>query len=121
MKLLIVEDEAVTALHLTMEFSKLGYSVSSVARGEDALLHLEKEIPDAVLMDINLAGRLDGIETAKALRVRGAHRVVFMSGYDRRDLEKRVHSDYDSGARLFPKPIQATDIKKLDQVFKKNL
>ncbi len=118
MRLLIVEDEAVTALHLTMEFTRRGYAVSSVSRGEDAVRHLDRQRPDAVLMDINLGGGMDGIETAIALKGRGAHRVVFMSGYEKERLQKRIGRDYSPTALLFPKPIRMSDIDELDRVFR---
>lgn len=53
------------SLHLTT----LGYEVTAILpRGEEAIRHVEDNAPDIILMDINLKGQLDGIETATAIQ-----------------------------------------------------
>lgn len=118
MNLLIVEDEAVTALHLSMEFRKLGCSVATEASGEAALRRAEREAPDAVLMDIHLAGKLDGVETAKALGKGLRASIVFMSGYERGEVEARLRREIGPGARLFPKPLSGSIIGEVFRAFK---
>ncbi len=64
-KILVVEDEMIIAANLSLKLSKLGYEVSGIVpRGEEALVHIEQNTPDILLLDINLKGNLDGIETA---------------------------------------------------------
>ncbi len=64
-KILIVEDELIIAANISVQLENLGYEVSGiVSRGEDALNHIKKHEPDLVLFDIQLKGKLDGIETA---------------------------------------------------------
>jgi DNA-binding LytR/AlgR family response regulator len=61
--ILIVEDEMIIAASLSLQLTRLGYEVSGiVSRAEEVLLHISKQIPDIILMDINLKGELDGIE-----------------------------------------------------------
>lgn len=68
-KILIVEDEMVIAANISLELSKLGYVVTGiVSKGEDAINHVKNECPDIILMDINLKGKLDGIETVKHIQ-----------------------------------------------------
>ncbi len=64
--ILIVEDDGLIALYLTELMEKTGYLiVGTVSTGEMALRLLEDYLkPDLILMDIGLAGSLDGIETA---------------------------------------------------------
>jgi len=112
-KLLIVEDEAITALHLAAEFLKLGCVVTTEASGEAALRHAETELPEAVLMDIHLAGKLDGIETAKVLLGRRSTSIVFMSGYERYELEERLRREIGPLVRLFPKPLRSPVIRQI--------
>ena len=65
LKILIVEDEMIIAANISLQLSMLGYEVTGIIpRGEEALLHIKKQQPDLVLLDINLKGKIDGIETA---------------------------------------------------------
>lgn len=64
-KILIVEDEMIIGANISLQLNSLGYEVIGIIpRGEEALLHLKENQPDIVLMDINLKGKIDGIETA---------------------------------------------------------
>ena len=68
-KILIVEDEMIIAANTSLQLTNLGYEVSGiVSRGEDALLHIKENLPDIVLLDIQLKGKLDGIETAHEMQ-----------------------------------------------------
>ncbi len=68
-KILIVEDEMVIAANISLQLNELGYEVSGIVpRGEEALLHIQENTPDIILLDINLKGTLDGIETAQAMQ-----------------------------------------------------
>lgn len=68
-KILIVEDEMIIAANISLQLTELGYDVTGIIpRGEDALLHIEDNKPDILLLDINLKGKLDGIETAQAMQ-----------------------------------------------------
>jgi DNA-binding LytR/AlgR family response regulator len=67
-QILIVEDDTIIAADISMQLSALGYEVTGILpRGEDALKHLENDLPDMVLMDINLKGEMDGVETAQKI------------------------------------------------------
>jgi len=64
-KILIVEDEMIIGANISLQLSKLGYEVTGIeSRGEAAIAHVKHNRPDIVLMDIQLKGELDGIETA---------------------------------------------------------
>lgn len=68
-KILIVEDEMVIAANISLQLNELGFEVTGVVpRGEDALLQIQENTPDIILLDINLKGNLDGIETAQAMQ-----------------------------------------------------
>ncbi|TYA57489.1 LytR/AlgR family response regulator transcription factor [Formosa maritima] len=65
LKILIVEDEMIIAANISLQLTMLGYEVTGIIpRGEEALLHIKEQQPDMVLLDINLKGKIDGIETA---------------------------------------------------------
>lgn len=68
-KLLIVEDDMIIGAKISMQLTNLQYEVTGlVPRGEEAIKHISEYPPDIVLLDINLKGTLDGIETAKAMQ-----------------------------------------------------
>lgn len=61
---MIVEDEMIIGANISLQLSKLGYDVTGlVSRGEEAIAHVKQNRPDIVLMDIQLKGELDGIDT----------------------------------------------------------
>jgi len=67
-KILIVEDEMIIGANISLQLTKLGYEVTGlVTRGEVALNHVKQHKPDIVLMDIQLKGDLDGIETVQLM------------------------------------------------------
>lgn len=68
-KILIVEDEPVTALDLQKKLEKMGFVVTDiVSTGDGAISKTEETHPDLILMDIMIEGGIDGIETAKLIR-----------------------------------------------------
>ena len=67
-KILIVEDEMIIGANISLQLTKLGYEVTGiVTRGEEAIIHVKQHKPDIVLMDIQLKGDLDGIETVQLM------------------------------------------------------
>ncbi len=67
-KILIVEDDGIVARHIQNSLSRLGFDVVGVvASGEEAVAQARVAVPDLVLMDIDLEGPLDGIETASRI------------------------------------------------------
>jgi DNA-binding LytR/AlgR family response regulator len=68
-RILIVEDDMIIAANISLQLSKLGYEVTGIeSRGEDAINHARENHPDIILMDVNLKGKIDGIETAKSIQ-----------------------------------------------------
>jgi diguanylate cyclase (GGDEF)-like protein/PAS domain S-box-containing protein len=68
-QIMVVEDERVVAADLEMRLRRLGYGVSAVvSSGEEALCRAAETNPDLVLMDIMLAGQIDGVETAARIK-----------------------------------------------------
>jgi len=62
-RILVVEDEYISQLHLEMLLEMNGFSVHGLAdTGECALAMFREPWPDLVLIDIFLRGELDGIQ-----------------------------------------------------------
>lgn len=67
--ILIVEDDMIIGANISLQLTNLGYEIDGlVSRGEDAILHVKENAPDILLLDINLKGKLNGIETARAIQ-----------------------------------------------------
>ena len=67
--ILVVEGESIVAQDFESGLESMGYDVPVVAAsGEEALRQAGEVRPDLALIDINLTGEMDGIETAARLR-----------------------------------------------------
>lgn len=68
-KVLIVEDEVLVADDIASSLEADGYEVTSIAiSGEECMASIVENPPHVVLMDINIKGEIDGIETAKKIK-----------------------------------------------------
>lgn len=80
-RVLVVEDEYFVALTIQDALLDAGYEVVGVeTSGEAAILRALSEMPDLILMDIRLAGKMDGIGAALQLKEHGL-RVLFASAH----------------------------------------
>ena len=78
----IVEDEAIVANYIRETLKSLVYTVPGIAKsGELALEKIRESKPDLVLMDIHLAGQLDGVETAGKIHVLYDIPVIYLTAY----------------------------------------
>src|SRR5262245_22052138 len=93
--ILIVEDEAVVAEDLSCKVKALGYDVVGVfSTGEEAIIAAQRGSIDLVLLDIQLRGSLDGIETAKKLQHVCNPAIVFTTAHsDPETLDKANATD----------------------------
>lgn len=78
--ILIVEDEAIVAEDLASRIRRLGYDVvDTTATGEKAVELARRFKPSLVLMDIHLAGAMDGIEAAQQIHDECKLPVLFLT------------------------------------------
>lgn len=102
-RVMIVEDEAVVALHLRQELSKLGYTVVGTATTGDRALELVEEVfPDVILMDIHIQGEIDGIETASRIPRYLHIPVIFLTAYSEDVTLKRAGETHPYGYLIKP-------------------
>ncbi|MCW8963325.1 MAG: response regulator [Gammaproteobacteria bacterium] len=89
-KILIVEDEAIVAEDIRQHIEEEGYQVvNTVDSGEKALAFLQNERVDLILMDIMLAGEIDGIDTASQVKKLYLIPIIFLTAYsDQKKLER---------------------------------
>ncbi len=89
---LITEDEAITAFFMERKLRQKGYNVlKPVSSGDEAVESAIKHRPDIVLMDIRLAGKMDGIEAAEKIKGEPGLDIqfIFMSGYSEYEIKKQ--------------------------------
>jgi len=102
-RVMIVEDEAVVALHLRQELTRLGYTVVAMATaGEQALRLVEEVFPDIILMDIHIQGEIDGIETARRIPRYLHIPVIFLTAYSEDVTLKRAGETHPYGYLIKP-------------------
>jgi diguanylate cyclase (GGDEF)-like protein/PAS domain S-box-containing protein len=79
-RILVVEDEIIVAADIQDRLEALGYEVpATVGWGEKAVELADALRPDLVLMDIQLKGRMDGVEAADQIRQRFGIPVVYLT------------------------------------------
>jgi DNA-binding LytR/AlgR family response regulator len=79
---LIVEDSLLVAEFIAAKLKAHNLEVVGLfVSGEDAIASLDKIVPDLVLMDIELAGAMDGISTAQIINQRFQLPIIYLSDY----------------------------------------
>ena len=82
-RIMVVEDEVLIGLMLVRKLRAHGYEVGDViTTGEEAVERTGRERPDVVLMDVTLAGRLNGIEASSIIKQKYGTPIIIFSGYD---------------------------------------
>ena len=117
-KILLVEDDSISRITIEKMLYK-NYSIKSVANAASAIENVNKEVCDAILMDINLGRGMDGIEATKEIRkIKGYEEIpiIAMTAYamdeDKEEFLRSGCSHYIS------KPFAKKEIlEKLDSVF----
>src|SRR5688500_12116542 len=90
-RILIIEDSLIVAYHLRKTLETEGYSVLGIdSTGEEGLISILRHSPDLVMMDIMLAGKMDGVETAMQVRSRFHIPVVFLTALSDKDTIQRA-------------------------------
>jgi CheY-like chemotaxis protein len=109
-KILIVDDEAIAAMSLRLEMKKAGYlSCQIEAAGEKAVRAALQENFDAIIMDVHLAGKMNGLEAVRQIRAAGLETpVIFISGYA--DAQHREQTSAFHPVAYLVKPIRISEM-----------
>ena len=90
-RVFIVEDEKIVANDIADTLRSLGYRIAGTAMsGETAVEKIPGAQPDVVLMDIRLAGKMDGVEAAGELQKTSDIPVIYLTAYADKDLLERA-------------------------------
>jgi CheY-like chemotaxis protein len=106
-RLLLVDDDLPIRGSLTMVFEWHGYDVTAVADAADAMKHINQQLPDVLVTDLDLGPGIGGLSLITHLRqLHPRVPIVVVSGCD----EARDEA-IECGARAFiPKPISVEDL-----------
>jgi CheY-like chemotaxis protein len=108
-EILIVEDDEIIASLIERFLLQREYLIcGKVSTGEDALYKVAEHLPDIVMMDINLAGKIDGITATKYITAIFKIPVIFLSAQDdEKTLSRAANSE---PASFIIKPFTAKDL-----------
>lgn len=108
-RVLIVEDQAITAKSIEAMVADHGMEVIAVCKtGEEAIHAADKVIPDIVIMDIKLQGRMTGIETAQALQEIDTIPIIYLSDYTDKVTVRKAKQTHP--ANYLSKPFTESDL-----------
>jgi two-component sensor histidine kinase/AmiR/NasT family two-component response regulator len=81
-KILVVEDDKIISMEIKDRLQSLGYEVAAVVfSGEEAIEKATSILPELVLMDIRLQGKIDGIEAAEKIKAALDIPVIYLTAY----------------------------------------
>jgi DNA-binding response OmpR family regulator len=107
---LIVEDESIVALEIAGYIRELGYEVAGmVSSSAKALLAVELEEIDLILMDINLKGDVDGISCVKEIKRTRDIPVIYITAFGDDETLSRAIETYPTSYLI--KPFNRKELK----------
>ncbi|MFW5760396.1 MAG: LytR/AlgR family response regulator transcription factor [Cyclobacteriaceae bacterium] len=90
-KILIVEDELLTATDIKEKLESYEYKVTGIAQtAGEAYLLAKNTDPDIIMLEITLAGQKDGIEAAEMIRDIWQGPIIFLSANSDKQLLKKA-------------------------------
>ena len=107
---LIVEDDPIIQHLIQIILKNLGYEVCGTAgTGDEAVASAQKTKPDFVLMDINLSGKIDGIDAAREIKAHSDARIIFLTAFSDEKIIERAKEIHPAGFIL--KPFTNNDLR----------
>ncbi len=114
-KIMVVEDEVLVGLDIQANLTDIGYNVNSVfSEALKAIESLQEETVDLVLMDIHLAGSMDGIEAAEVIKERYDIPVIFLTAFATSDVIERASNAGAYGYLV--KPFKLRELEAMVEV-----
>lgn len=118
--ILIVEDELISSRLLQNYLIQMGHNViGMVPSGEEAIGFIFDNNPDLILMDIELSGRLNGIETVEIIRQTKDIPTLFLSAQTDKALLEKAKAVEPIGYLL--KPVQSVQLEIIIEMTRKKI
>ncbi len=109
LRILVCEDEGLTALRLQKTLSSMGYLVVGEAKDGEEAVRLARALgPDIIMMDVRMP-KLDGIEATRRIMELAPTAIVMLTAYSDQEL---VQKALDAGASGYlVKPVKDEQLK----------
>jgi YesN/AraC family two-component response regulator len=110
-KIMIVEDDDIIQRLLEIQLNILGYNRLYMAKQGEQAVKLNQEVKaDIIFMDINMPGKVDGIDAAREIKkISPDSQIIFLTGQDDADTLSRAKAINPAGYIL--KPFTASDLR----------
>ncbi len=109
LNVIVAEDEPITAMDIENILVDGGYNLLAVFNSAELLLEkIDMLKPDIILMDIILAGTMDGIEAAEEIRKRIDIPVIYLTSHSDKPTLKRAKITQPYGYII--KPVNESEI-----------
>ena len=108
-KVLIVEDEVLVAEEIAADLEDYGFEITEIViSSEECLSALKNNTPNIILMDINIQGEKDGIETAKIVHQNNNIPIIYLTANtDSKTLKRALESSPNA---FISKPYSKKDL-----------
>ena len=126
-KIVIFEDEFLLANDLKRQLQPFNFEITAIFRkAEEGVAYLESIekttlFPDIVLMDISLAGKMNGIEAALILTAKYDFALVFLTGMSQMDIFEEAFKSKPHAFMIKPFDIQQALVSIRLAVYQKTL
>lgn len=118
--ILVVEDDSSLANLEAGILKSQGYLVAIASNGEMAITILEHNVPDLVLLDLDLSGTINGWDVLQMLRSYSSTPVLLTSAESSVNRQIRVRGESRSTLDLLPKPfLMQTLLKRIERMLTK--
>ena|SRR5947209_3489921 len=115
--ILVVEDDPSLANLEAGILIAHGYSVSIASNGEIAITILEHNLPDLILLDLDLSGTINGWDVLQMLRTYSKTPVLLTSAESSINRHIRFRGETRSTLDLLPKPfLMQTLLKRIERM-----
>ena len=102
-RILVVEDETIVRMDIKHRLGRMGYEVvGDTERGEDAVALAGELVPGLVLMDVMLAGNMDGIQAASEIYETWDSPVIYLTAYADEETLQRAKATHPFGYIIKP-------------------
>jgi CheY-like chemotaxis protein len=115
--ILVVEDDSSLANLEAGILMAHGYMVAIASNGDMAITILEHNVPDLVLLDLDLSGTINGWDVLQMLRAYSRTPVLLTSGESSVNRQIRIRGETRSTLDLLPKPfLMQTLLKRIERM-----
>lgn len=111
-KILIIEDEAIISFGYRLQLEQMGFEVTgSAASSAEAEKLLQKEHPDAIMMDVFLKGEKTGLDLAREIRTNDKLPIVFLTASNKPEIVEGIRNL--GGCHYLLKPIDPDGLNQV--------